>query len=162
MRILNLVGENINATLQQVYESPEIHMEPDGEGYNVVMVHNALSSKPVAEAGETLKTLAGYVLPHGELYMSERSAEWFAEAVIGRTVDQVSLSHVYGTDEKPIRSLYTIPMLRQLLTDHGFQVFGAEAVSYLLARFSNGVEAYAKSNYISATKVWDEKTLWKD
>ncbi len=161
-RVLNLVGDHVTSQLMQIYDEPVIHTEPDGEGYHVVLTNYALSEKPIRESVATLRELSKHILPGGELNMIERSADWYAEAVLQRKDDQIVMLHVYGTEEHPIKSMHTMRSLRELLSREGFLVYSAEPVEYPIARLSNGAEITGRNNMIAATKIWKDKTLWKE
>ena len=92
--------------------------------------------------------------------MIERSADWYAGCVTAQD-DQIVMLHVHGTEEHPIKSMHTMRSLRELLSRKAFSSL-CGTVEYPMARLSNGAEITGRNNMIAATKIWKDKTLWKE
>lgn len=75
-RILNLSGLKMDAARD------EVHTEPDGGTYQVIVTWALLAAHPAHEAHDVLRPLVDLLEPMGELHIIEPSAEFAAREIL--------------------------------------------------------------------------------
>lgn len=153
-RILNLSGRKMSSP------TDEIHTEPDGGLYNIVIAICHLSRRPANEATEAVQELAALLEPMGQLHLLEPSAEFAAREILAGRVGMPVWLHLFGNDEHPLRSAVTLPMLRAYLTDAGLIPARAETRAYVVAAKEDGTEFQADQHVVVGVKPDSGAKRW--
>lgn len=152
MRVLDLTG---NAK-DQFGKDATIHTESDGTPYDILIASSALSYTEGMEVVEKVRTWADYLAVGGELHLWEPSAEWTAQEIDAERMDIPFMMHAFGDADHKRRSMFTLPMLRQMLMELGLLPTKAVTQPYVIATNSEGKEFYGNQHYIIAVKLGEK------
>lgn len=155
-RILNLSGLKMDAARD------EVHTEPDGGTYQVIVTWALLAAHPAHEAHDVLRPLVDLLEPMGELHIIEPSAEFAAREILAGRVGMPIWAHLFGSDERPHRSAATLPMLRAYLTDLGLVPARATTDTYVVAVDKDGNEYKADRHVVVGVKPDTGAKRWID
>lgn len=154
MRVLNLSQQDI----AEQFKGAEIHTEPDGGQYDEIYTYRNLSEEFVSDGRKVIEEWAGLLATGGAVHICEPSAEWFAREALGGRLGMPAQVQIFGYQRRR-KSVYTLEMLRDLLTLGGLTPRFAETRSYVVAQGETDTHR-ADEHYLVGVKSSGESKGW--
>ncbi len=128
------------------------------ERYDIVFSWHSMQTVPAQLAPTIVQKMVDLLNAHGELWIIVPDFEWVMEQMTSENPNPVTMQVLFGDDNKPYRSAYTLAFLRALIEECRGMITRTATHDLYSLETSGGHRVKVVQNRIIALKVTDDDT----